>query len=70
MAAEMRRSLCSVPMVNADRNSRIYENVLIVDQLFCAAELRFGIGNRQQNRSHQPDADRRTTRKRDRRLPS
>ncbi|MBL8598915.1 MAG: P-type conjugative transfer protein TrbG [Devosia sp.] len=29
-------------------NSRIYQNVLIVDRLFGAAELRFGSGNRQQ----------------------
>ncbi|EKF40811.1 P-type conjugative transfer protein TrbG [Nitratireductor indicus C115] len=29
-------------------NSRIYQNVLIVDRLFGAAELRLGSGNRQQ----------------------
>ena len=29
-------------------NSRIYRNVLIVDRLFGAAELRLGSGNRQQ----------------------
>ncbi len=29
-------------------NSRIHQNVLIVDRLFGAAELRLGSGNRQQ----------------------
>ncbi|OJU49977.1 MAG: hypothetical protein BGO03_01295 [Mesorhizobium sp. 61-13] len=29
-------------------NSRIYQNILIVDRLFGAAELRLGSGNRQQ----------------------
>jgi type IV secretion system protein VirB9 len=29
-------------------NSRVYQNVLIVDRLFGAAELRLGSGNRQQ----------------------
>ena len=29
-------------------NSRIHQNILIVDRLFGAAELRLGSGNRQQ----------------------
>ena len=29
-------------------NSRIYQNILIVDRIFGAAELRLGGGNRQQ----------------------